>query len=289
MRYGLVCLAAAMLCGLPQSALAQKGGGALPPPVILNTVHDSVNEVLLINGSNLSAATAAPSVTFNGQEVSVISFTATQVVVPVSAATVPGSYLVTLRRDTGDTTYSLAIVGAVGPQGPEGATGPQGPAGDPGEVGPAGPAGPQGPAGVQGPAGATGEPGPVGPAGPAGATGAQGPKGDTGAAGPQGPAGPMGPQGPQGPQGLPGTNGVSGWQQVSVDWVMPAVGQVFAPYAECPAGKKATGGGWFGPWSNEVAIARSEPAGSFYSMIVRNLSTPLPNYIRVTVICVTAQ
>lgn len=291
MRYRLVFLAAAMLCGLSQSALAQKGGGQLPAPLILNTVHDSVNEVLLINGSNLSTATAAPSVTFDGQEVTVISSSATQVVIPVSAQTVPGSYLVTLRRSTGETTYSLATVGAVGPQGPTGATGPQGPTGDPGEVGPAGPAGPQGPAGVQGPAGPTGELGPVGPAGPAGATGAQGPKGDPGAAGPQGPqglTGPIGPQGPQGPQGLPGTNGVSGWQRVSVDWQMPAIGQTIGAYAECPTGKKPTGGGWFGPRSDQVGIARAEPDNLAYNVILTNLSSP-PGALRVTVICVIAQ
>jgi hypothetical protein len=88
---------------------------------------------------------------------------------------------------------------------------------------------------------------------------------------------------------VPGTNGVSGWQQVSAQWDLPAVGQTIAPYAECPAGKKATGGGWFGPWSNEVAIARAEAVGTAFAMIVKNLATPLPNYIRVTVICVTAQ
>src|SRR5688572_1435791 len=102
MRYRLVFLAAAMLCGLSQSALAQKGSGQLPAPLILNTVHDSVNEVLLINGSNLSTATAPPAVTFDGQEVTVITASATQVVIPVSAQTVPGSYLITLRRGTGE-------------------------------------------------------------------------------------------------------------------------------------------------------------------------------------------
>ena len=243
MRYRLVFLAAAVLCGLPQPLLAQKGGGQVPAPVILNTAHDPANQVLLINGSNLSTATAAPIVTFDGLEVTVISFTATQVVVPVSGQTAPGSYLVTLRRGSGEDTYFLATVGAIGPQGPTGATGPQGP---------------------------------------------QGPQGDTGATGPQGPQGVMGPVGPQGPQGQPGTNGVSGWQRVSVDWALPAVGQTIGAYAECPIGKKPTGGGWFGPRSDQVAISRDEPDNAAYNVILTNLSSPAGS-IRVTVICVTAQ
>jgi hypothetical protein len=285
MRYRLALLAAAAMLGaLPQPTLAQKPG-QLPAPAILNTAHDPADQVLLINGSNLSTATAAPIVTFDGLEVNVISFSATQVVIPVSGQTVPGSYLVTLRRATGEGTYFLATVGAIGPQGPSGATGPQGPAG---EVGPTGPAGPQGAAGVQGPTGSTGEVGPAGPAGPAGATGAQGPKGDTGAAGAQGPQGVTGPTGPQGPQGLPGTNGVSGWQRISVDHPY-AVGETIAASTACPAGKRPTGGGWFGPRSPEdVSIWRSEPHDNGYAVIMKNLS-PYAGYIRVTVICVTAQ
>jgi hypothetical protein len=99
----------------------------------------------------------------------------------------------------------------------------------------------------------------------------------------------MGPIGPQGPQGQPGTNGVSGWERISVDWQLPAVGQTIGAYAQCPAGKRPTGGGWFGPRSDQVGISRAEPDNGAYNVILTNLSSPLPNYIRVTVICVTAQ
>lgn len=163
-----------------------------------------------------------------------------------------------------------------------GAVGPEGPAGEDGAAGPPGP---------PGPAGADGAPGPEGPAGPPGPTGDTGPVGPAGPTGAQGPAGPQGPQGipgPAGPPGADGANGVSGWERVERIWDMPAVGAKIAAYAECPAGKKALGGGWFGPRSDQVIFEQNEPVNTAYSVIVTNASTPLPNYIRVTVICAIA-
>ena len=78
-------------------------------------------------------------------------------------------------------------------------------------------------------------------------------------------------------------------RELSVDWPMPAVGVSIGAFAECPTGKKALGGGWFGPSTDQVTLARDEPSDSAYSVIVRNVSSPLPNYIRVTVICATVQ
>ena len=149
-----------------------------------------------------------------------------------------------------------------------------------------GPVGPMGPAGPQGPVGPIGPQGAAGPQGPTGATGPQGPQGEPG---PQGAQGTQGPEGPEGPEGPAGTNGVSGWQRISVDWPLPAIGDTIGAYAECPVGKKPTGGGWFGPSSDQVAISRAEPDNGAYNVILKNLSSPLPNYIRITVICVTAQ
>jgi hypothetical protein len=206
-------------------------------------------------------------------------------------------------------TGSEGPSGPVGPQGDPGVPGAPGPKGETGATGPQGPEGPTGPRGEIGPQGATGPEGPSGPVGPQGdpgVAGAPGPKGDTGATGPQGPEGPtgprgeIGPQGPQGaqgpqgvqgaagPQGPSGVNGVSGWQQVSRDWTLPAIGNSIGAYAECPSGKMALGGGWFGPRSDQVAISRDEPAGSAYNVIVTNISSG-PSYIRVTVICATVQ
>lgn len=70
---------------------------------------------------------------------------------------------------------------------------------------------------------------------------------------------------------------------------MPAVGAKIGAYAICPTGKKALGGGWFGPRSDQVILERDEPDDIAYNVIVTNVSTPLPNYIRVTVICATVQ
>jgi hypothetical protein len=74
--------------------------------------------------------------------------------------------------------------------------------------------------------------GAVGPAGPAGAKGDKGPKGDKGSTGAAGPAGPAGPPGISGYQIVAGT--------VSSDTSL-----FHSKEVDCPAGKKALGGGGF--------------------------------------------
>jgi len=77
----------------------------------------------------------------------------------------------------------------------------------------------------------TGQRGPAGPQGP------QGEKGD------KGEQGPAGPQGPQGAAGQPGPSGVSGWEvRTSPGTSIPGNQGGVAP-VDCPAGKKALGGG----------------------------------------------
>lgn len=100
--------------------------------------------------------------------------------------------------------------------------------------------------------GATGPAGPAGPAGPQGepgADGADGATGATGATGPAGPAGPQGPEGPEGPAGPAGPVGVSGYQVLDGTSPVVAPGTTGSFVVECPAGKKALGGGtiWMGP------------------------------------------
>ena len=91
-----------------------------------------------------------------------------------------------------------------------------------------GPVGPQGP---QGPKGDTGDQGDVGP------------KGDQGDQGDQGPQGPKGDKGDKGDQGDAGANGVSGYEIVKGP-IVSAGGITFtSAFADCPAGKKAVGGG----------------------------------------------
>ena len=71
-----------------------------------------------------------------------------------------------------------------------------------------------------------------------------------------------------------------------MNWLLPA-GQSRAFYAECPAGKKPLGGGWFGPGTNEVIISRMEPDDLAYNVIARSIvAYDIP--VRVTVICALA-
>jgi len=205
---------------------------------------------LYIGGENFPSPDA-PLVQLNGQALSIVSSTNTAITTILPAGIQPGSYLLTVSSGEAASQFDAfnVTIGAAGPQGP---AGPQGVAGD---TGPAGPAGPQGSEGPQGPTGAQGS---------------------------------QGPQGLQGPAGPAGANGVSGWERVSVDWQMPAVGQTIGAYAICPAGKRPLGGGWFGPQSDQVVFVRMEPDNLAYNVIVKNVSTPLPSYIRVTAICASA-
>ena len=100
----------------------------------------------------------------------------------------------------------------------------------PASVGQVGPAGPKGDTGNPGPAGPKGDTGNPGPAGPKGVAGAKGATGSTGPAGATGPAGPPGPA------------GISGWQAVTKTETFGA-GVDAADEVDCPAGKKALGGG----------------------------------------------
>jgi hypothetical protein len=250
MRISRLLFAFVLLVAIPSASVAQKTS---PPQGVVHSVaEDQTTGVLTINGTNLVLAGVQPVVTLGTIDLPVITAAPSQIAAQLPAGLNSATYFLTVRRGTKDTdvAYFAAVIGEVGPKG---------------ETGEAGPPGPVGP------------PGPEGPEGPQGLTGPQGPKGDPGA------------NGLPGPQGPSGTNGVSGWQRVSVEWAMPAVGASIGAYAECPAGKKALGGGWFGPSSNEVTFARDEPSDTAYNVILRNVSSPLPNYIRVTVICATVQ
>lgn len=239
------------LVGTPTLSVAQKSQ-PVPQGVVHSATEEETNGVLTISGTNLVLTGVQPEVTLGTLVVPVLSATPSQIAVQLPAGLASATYFLTVRRGTkdGDVAYFAVVIGEVGPQGEKGEPGAMGPEGPPGPAGPPGPQGPTGPQGVQGNTGATGLTGPQGPG---------------------------------------GTNGVSGWQRVSVDWPMPPVGTTIGASAECPAGKKALGGGWFGPSTDQVTLARDEPSDSAYSVIVRNVSSPLPNYIRVTVICAAVQ
>jgi hypothetical protein len=299
-------LACCLLVLTGQPIAAQKNQP--PPPVIYGAAEDTTSATLVIGGTNLILPGVQPVVTLETITLPVIVGSASRIDARLPAGLTSGTYLLTVRRGTGPSDLAYFAV-AIGENGPQGEPGPQG---APGPQGPPGPEGPSGPVGLQGEAGAPGAPGPkgetgatgpqgeegptgpqgeIGPQGPQGDAGAPGPAGETGAAGPQGPQGAQGPQGVQGaagPQGPSGVNGVSGWQQVSREWTLPAIGGTLGAYAECPTGKVALGGGWFGPRTDQVVISRDEPAGNAYNVIVTTTSSSA-SYIRVTVICATVQ
>jgi Collagen triple helix repeat (20 copies) len=109
--------------------------------------------------------------------------------------------------------------------------------------------------------GAVGPQGQQGPQGPAGAKGLAGPAGSKGSSGPSGPAGLPGPPGPPGSAGAPGPIGVSGWTFVVQGiGLLPHASQTWV--ANCPAGKKALGGGVTGVHDTYFNLTENGPAGA---------------------------
>ena len=190
-------------------------------------------------------------------------------------------------------------VGPVGPMGPPGPTGPMGPKGDAGAtgmVGPKGDIGATGPAGAPGADGAKGEPGPTGPNGPPGPVGPAGPTGPMGLDGKPGPTGPQGPQGVPGPQGPAGpAGGISGLEIIN-RVVGPAPVTAQAVDAQCPFGKRATGGGFetrglntANPMWPDPVVTFNGPQGNGWGVKAGARPNPdQPWELRVYVVCVNA-
>jgi Collagen triple helix repeat (20 copies) len=98
-------------------------------------------------------------------------------------------------------------------------------------------------------------------AGPQGAQGPQGSKGDTGAPGAQGAQGipgTPGAKGDKGDTGAAGAPGVSGWQKVLVSPTIIQPGGTNGSTAQCPAGKKVLGGGYYA-FDGMVVVSYSGP------------------------------
>jgi hypothetical protein len=161
-RLGIV-LAAAMSLTLPLSA------DSANRPIILSATLDTTNHLLTITGMDLVGKKGAPSVFFDSQQLTVNTFTATQIIAVLNPTPAPGTYLVLVNtnQDASANSYDTfdVTIGATGAQGPTGPAGPQGPAGATGAPGAQGPQGPQGVPGLTGPAGPVGPTGPQGPAG----------------------------------------------------------------------------------------------------------------------------
>jgi hypothetical protein len=118
--------------------------------------------------------------------------------------------------------------------------------------------GPQGPQGAQGPKGDAGPQGPQGVAGPAG------PRGD---AGPQGARGDAGPAGPAGPAGAAAASATPVTAQ-KMEMVRLAPGQNHNVNAECPTGKRVTGGGYIIGNSQRGMAEQSSPHSNGVAWVV---------------------
>lgn len=217
-------------------------------PVVQNgTINYLSNQITLV-GSSFEPGKTAPTVLFNGQALTVTSFSNTQIVATLPSALPPGTFNLTVTNSSGNSVVFDMTYGATGPQGPVGAAGPIGPQGLTGATGATGPQGPRGltgAPGAPGPAGANGlgftflnafdpyatyalysvvtykgssyvaivpnGPNPDGPApdtNPSWSLMAS--QGTPGIAGPAGPQGPIGEVGPQGIMGNPGPTGPAG-------------------------------------------------------------------------------
>jgi hypothetical protein len=108
-------------------------------PVVRSAIINSTTKQITIVGSSLLPASGSPVVYLDGNLLTLVSSSSTQIVADLPALPA-GSFRLTVGAGVFDITN-----GAIGPAGP---TGPAGPPGSTGAKGPAGPIGPQGPAGT---------------------------------------------------------------------------------------------------------------------------------------------
>lgn len=141
-----------------------------------------------------------------------------------------------------------------------------------------------GPRGARGLRGLPGEAGPMGPQGERGAVGPAGPLGPAGARGERGLDGFSGPAGPAGPRGEAGGLDLSKITRVVGPDVTIQPGETETVEASCPAGQRATGGGYF---SNIAHPAASLPGISSWALIVNN-DRSIEVDVAAYVICVAA-
>jgi len=117
-------------------------------PVVRSAIINSATKQITVAGSSLLPASGSQVVYLDGEQLTLVSSSSTQIVATMPALPA-GSFRLLVGAGVFDVTNGA--VGPGGAQGPAGATGPagpQGPTGPTGATGPAGPIGPQGPAGT---------------------------------------------------------------------------------------------------------------------------------------------
>jgi hypothetical protein len=114
----------------------------------------------------------------------------------------------------------------------------------------------------------------------------QGPKGDPGSQGPKGDKGVPGMQGPKGDTGAAGADGVSGYQKLDGPWETVGMGQFGSATVDCPAGKKALGGGYVSTVLLAPSADAPANAGSGWLVEAKNVDS-IQGYFHAYVICAT--
>ncbi len=191
--------------------------------------------ILLVTKDGIPAETAAELVRLNPDKIYIAGGTA---VISAAVETQLAAYAPVVTRLSGSNRYATAaaISAAIFPTDFLG-----------GVPGPAGPAGPAGADGTDGAPGADGTDGTDGLPGADGTDGAPGADGADGLPGADGTDGAPGADGTDGLPGLNGSDGVSGLEIVTVSkrFIDAAIGDNLFVVAQCPSGKKVTGGGGF--------------------------------------------
>jgi hypothetical protein len=114
-------------------------------PVVRSAIINSTTKQITIAGTSLLPASGSPVVYLDGEQLTLVSSSSTQIIATMPAL-LAGSFRLVVGAGVFDVTNGA--VGPAGAQGPAGATGPAGPQGPTGATGPAGPTGPQGLAGT---------------------------------------------------------------------------------------------------------------------------------------------
>jgi hypothetical protein len=269
--------------------------------VIVSATADRSANTLTIRGSNFGSSPAL--VVLENSMLTVLNWTANEIVVTLPAAVPDGSYLLAVTKGNSPTdrdVFAFALVTPV--PGPAGPPGQQGPKGDQGLQGIQGLQGERGLQGLQGEKGDRGEKGEKGDRGEKGEQGLQGLQGERGLQGLQGEQGLQGLQGTQGTQGIqgiqgipgpPGASGVGGLE--SANTLFPATpqniggGEVWEVSASCPTGKRVIAGGYellFNAILLQPIMSKATSDTTWTVKFRNPVSSPQPNMqVRVYAVC----
>jgi hypothetical protein len=111
-------------------------------PVVRSAIINSTTKQITIAGTSLLPASGSPVVYLDGELLTLVSSSGTQIVADLPTGLPAGSFRLIVGTGVFDVTNGA--VGPAGAQGPAGATGPAGPQGPAGSAGPTGPQGPSG-------------------------------------------------------------------------------------------------------------------------------------------------